>query len=126
MRTILALAAVMALLGCGAAHATMPLLTPEPSPSTQETCETWAAGQDDDAIYMWGMQKDGTTSKKVAISRLAGSCMGTKPPAIVGFGSSAGFDQAYCKNHVGQKICKDEARCNAPHASPCDGPQQID
>jgi hypothetical protein len=90
----------------GVAHATMPTLTPTPSHPTEEACGTWAAAQDDDAIYMWGMQKDGTTSKEVAINRLAGSCMGTKPPAIVGFGSSDGFDQAYCKNHAAQKICK--------------------
>lgn len=99
-------AILFGILPISVAHATMPTLSPTPSHPTEEACGTWAATQDDDAIYMWGMQKDGTTSKEVAINRLARSCMGTNPPAIVGFGSSDGFDQAYCKNHAAQKICK--------------------
>ena len=88
------------------ANATMPLLTPKPKNPTPAACKAWAATQDDDAMEMWGIQEDGTSSRTVAIDRLARSCMGQRPPEIVGFGSSVGFDKSYCRNHPTFKICK--------------------
>jgi hypothetical protein len=84
----------------------MPLLTPKPNPASAETCQKWAASQDDDAIEMWGIQENGSSSRDIALLRLALSCLGDRPPEIVGFGSSAGFDASYCKKHRGAPICK--------------------
>jgi hypothetical protein len=95
------------LAGLSAANATMPLLTTEPGNPSPSSCKAWARKQSDDAIQMWGIQEDGTSSHNVAIDRLARSCMGQRPPEIVGFGSSAGFDDGYCKKHPAAKICKD-------------------
>jgi len=89
--------AVAAVLGsyC-AALATMPLLTSKPTERSPSACGKWAAEQDDDALEMWGLQEDGTHSRTVAIGRLTASCMGQPVPDIVGFGSSAAFNDAYC------------------------------
>ena len=54
---------------------------------------------------MWGIREDGTSQKNVALDRLTRWCMGRGKPAIVGFGSSAGFDAAYCKKNPQTKVC---------------------
>jgi hypothetical protein len=95
------------MVGLNAADATMPLLTPKPQNPSLAACGAWAAKQDDDAIEMWGIQEDGTSSRAIAIDRLARSCMGQRPPEIVGFGSSVGFNEAYCEKHSTIKLCKD-------------------
>jgi hypothetical protein len=89
------------------ASATMPTLTPTPDPATPDACKAWAASQDEDAIEMWGIQESGDSSPEIAVQRLALFCQGDQPPEIVGFGSSVGFDDAYCQNHPKQKICAD-------------------
>jgi hypothetical protein len=98
------------LLATTSAYATMPMLTPEPKPATPTTCKRWATKQDADAIYMWGLQENGTSSRAIALRRLAGSCMGQRAPDIVEFGSSAGFDEAYCEKHTTLNLCKDYKR----------------
>jgi hypothetical protein len=98
------------LLATTSAHATMPMLTPEPKPPTPTACKRWAAKQNADAIDIWGIQDDGTSSRAVALRRLADSCIGHRPPDIVGFGSSVGFDEAYCEKHTTLKLCKDYKR----------------
>ena len=93
--------------GCFAANATMPQLTPAPENRSLLTCREWAARQDDDATEMWGIQEDGTSSLSIALDRLTRSCMGQPAPEIVGFGSSAAFDDAYCAKHPTIKLCRD-------------------
>lgn len=88
------------------AYAAMPSLTSTPKPATASACERWAGAQDEDAIYMWGMQESGESSNKVALARLTGFCMGKPKPEIVGFGSSVGFDDAFCAKHRSAKICQ--------------------
>jgi hypothetical protein len=90
-----------------AAHATMPTLTGKPKPASPIACKDWAAKQDEEAINMWGIQEDGTSPKAVALERLSNFCLGKGSPAIVGFGSSAGFNDAYCKKRPRTKICVD-------------------
>ena len=55
------------------AYATMPRLTPMPKPATPTACKEWAAKQDNapdaDAIEMWGIQKNGISSRDVALRR---------------------------------------------------------
>lgn len=98
MRKQILLVAMLCTLSHGA-FATMPTLTPKPKPMTPAACEKWAASQDDDAIGMWGIQETGVSSRDLALRRLALSCLGDPPPEIVGFGSSAGFDEGYCRKH---------------------------
>jgi hypothetical protein len=81
------------------ALATMPALTSTPKPISLRSCQKWAAQQDPNAIEMWGIQEDGTTSRRIAIKRLTRSCLGHKSPEIVGFYSSAGFARDYCAKH---------------------------
>ena len=50
-------------LGSNMAHATMPVLTEEPRPASPATCRQWAAKQDEEAQYMWGIREDGTSQK---------------------------------------------------------------
>lgn len=88
------------------AQANMPALTPKPTPPSPVTCQRWAAMQDEDAAYMWGMQESGGSSKTLAIARLTAFCLGKKPPEIVGFGSSVGFDDAFCATHQSATICQ--------------------
>jgi hypothetical protein len=87
------------------ARATMPALTEKPDPATVDACQKWAASQNEDALYMWGMQQDGTTSPDIATLRLALWCLGDEPPDIVGFFSSVGAAEAYCREHSKHKIC---------------------
>jgi hypothetical protein len=105
MKYLTAISFFAAIVLATAAHATMPVLTATPKPATPESCKAWASSQDEDAIWMWGTQEDGTTSEVVALQRLTASCLGEEPPEIVGFGSSVGFDDAYCEKHPQQKIC---------------------
>lgn len=91
------------------AYATMPLLTEKPASPNQTSCEKWAAEQDDDAIEMWGIQDSGISSRTAALRRLARSCLGKRQPSIVGFGSSVGFDDAYCEQHKTAQVCKKNA-----------------
>lgn len=107
---------VSILVGYNLANATMPRLTPKPTNPSPGACKAWAKKQSDDAIEMWGIQEDGTSSRNVAIDRLARSCMGQRPPEIVGFSSSAGFDDGYCKKHFTATICKGLAVEAAPGA----------
>jgi hypothetical protein len=93
-------------LASASARATMPLLTDKPTSPTSATCLKWATNQDDDAIHMWGIQENGKSSRDIALLRLALSCLGDKPPEIVGFGSSIGFDTEYCRKHRNAPICK--------------------
>jgi hypothetical protein len=90
------------------AQATMPLLTPMPATHSKAACDKWAAVQDEDAIEMWGVLESGGTSRKAALLRLSRSCLGIKPPKIVGFGSSAGFDRDYCSSHPKAGICAEK------------------
>ena len=89
-----------------AAQATMPMLTPAPKVPTLKSCQKWAAGQDEDPIAMWGIREDGSSSSDIAVLRLTLFCLGDTPPEIVGFGSSAGFDQAYCEKHPNIQLCR--------------------
>jgi hypothetical protein len=82
------------------------MLTPSPEHPTLRECQEWAAMQDEDAIYMWGIREDGTSSREIAILRLTLHCLGDAPPEIVGFGSSAGFDEAYCERHPDVQLCQ--------------------
>lgn len=91
-----------------AAYSTMPLLSEKPQLISPSTCQKWAATQDNDAIEMWGIQADGNSSKALALQRLTDDCLGQPAPEIVGFGSSAGFDDSYCQKHSEQKICSDQ------------------
>jgi len=84
----------------------MPTLTPSPKKVSLAACEKWAARQSPDAIEMWGIRENGTSSREIAILRLTLSCLGDEPPEIVGFGSSVGFDAAYCEKHPDKKICE--------------------
>lgn len=102
--TITAIAMVLAL--STPALATMPLLTPEPKPPSVAACRAWAVTQDEEAIDMWGRLESGKSSRRLGIKRLAGSCMGHRPPEITGLGSSAGFDESYCNEHRRIKACK--------------------
>lgn len=88
------------------AYATMPLLTTQPVPATGSSCEKWAAEQDEDALYMWGQQEDGTSSNEVAKLRLTLHCLGEQIPPIVTFGSSPGASQAFCADHATTPICE--------------------
>jgi hypothetical protein len=88
------------------ANATMPMLTPAPTKATQATCKAWAAKQDTDVIYMWGLLDSGVSSPAVAKHRLADFCMGLGKPEIVGFGSSFGFERDYCAKYPTVRICK--------------------
>lgn len=112
MKPRLLISAIIAgiLAGCYAADATMPSLTPKPNPRTPGACKAWAAKQDEDAIYMWGTEEDGTHSRSIALDRLARSCLGQRPPDIIGFGSSIGFDESYCAKHAAIKLCKELSR----------------
>lgn len=87
------------------ANATMPMLTEAPKRPTAAACGKWAAEQSDDALEMWGIQPNGKTSNSIALDRLKRSCMGESRPGIVGFGSSVGFDDAYCEKHAKEHLC---------------------
>lgn len=106
----LALAPVVVAMLAGPAAATMPRLTATPSAPTLESCQRWAAGQDEEAKEMWGLLESGKVSGDVATLRLALSCLGDPPPAIVGFGSSAGAADAFCKSHRRAPICEQVRR----------------
>ena len=97
---------VVAALASTCAQANMPTLTPKPRSPSPALCQKWAANQDEEALYMWGMQESGGSSNKVAVSRLASFCLGRKSPEIVGFGSSVGFDDNFCDKHRSAKICQ--------------------
>lgn len=85
--------------------ASMPSLSDKPVSITPVACSRWASDQSAEALSMWGIQSDGTTSELVAIDRLAKVCLGNPKPEIVGFGYSAGFNADYCKKHRSEKIC---------------------
>ena len=91
---------------CFPASATMPELTQRPKQASAAACKAWAAKQDDEAIYMWGFREDGSSSRTLAMQRLMRECMGGPKPEIVGFGSSMGFDEAYCRKHPNTGICR--------------------
>ena len=38
------------------AQASMSVLTPTPHPASPAACRRWAASQDEDAAYLWGVQ----------------------------------------------------------------------
>jgi hypothetical protein len=83
----------------------MPTLTPVPGRVTPNSCRTWATAQSSDAIDMWGIKEDGSSSGDVAALRLTTFCMGGGRPEIVGFGSSVGFDHEYCVRHPDAGVC---------------------
>ena len=58
---------------------------------------------------MWGVLKDGGTSRDVGLMRLVLSCLGDEQPEIVGFGSSAGYDESFCEKHADYGVCRREA-----------------
>lgn len=87
------------------AFATMPPLTEKPSKPSLAVCQKWAKKQDEDAVYMWGLQESGKSSPVFAQLRLTLYCLGDTPPEIVGFGSSAGFNQSYCERHSDATAC---------------------
>jgi hypothetical protein len=102
-----ALAAVILATAAVPALASMPMLTPLPSPATPEACQRWAAAQGEEAREMWGVMESGKYLPEVGALRLSLMCLGDKPPAIVGFGSSAGGDAAYCKANPRTPICRE-------------------
>ncbi len=109
MKSVIVLTSIVLLLQHSTAWSTMPQLTREPSKKTEKSCKKWALAQknSDDAYYLWGIMPDGNSSDEVAYARLFNYCLTGERPEIVGFGSSAGFDQLYCENHKDQKICAD-------------------
>lgn len=107
------LATAAELLVSGSAHATMPTLTELPKPAQPSACHTWASKQSQDAFDIWGIENSGSTTRGVAIDRLTTYCMGGKLPEIVGFGSSVGFNDAYCEAHRGTTICNDYTAAEA-------------
>ena len=104
MRAILAAGIVMAL-AVGVANATMPVLTDTPKPLTVPACEAWAERQDPDAIYMYGIQEDGTSARDLGIRRLVSECMGDGTPDIVYSQSSAGAHEEFCEKHRDIGLC---------------------
>ncbi|MCU1340458.1 MAG: hypothetical protein JWO19_6039 [Bryobacterales bacterium] len=106
---VLAAAAVVILAAAGGARATMPMLSSEPSPASPAACQKWADLQSGDALDMWGLNEDGSWPREVAVLRLTLTCLGRARPEIVGFGSSVGFDDAYCTKHREFGICKKRA-----------------
>src|SRR3954470_22592690 len=94
----------------GGAYATTPLLTERPNQISPTACKAWAAEQDDDAIEMWGIQQDGRSLPSVALDRLTRHCMGEPTPEIVGFNSSVGFNELYCRKYPTTKICIEHRR----------------
>src|SRR5690242_9827362 len=86
--------------------ATMPPLTEKPHKRTDENCWAWAEKQagDEEVAYMWGILDTGNSDPEVAVRRLAESCLGKPTPEIVGFGSSVGFDDSYCRRYPRQMI----------------------
>ena len=100
------LAALSWLLLINSAYATMPVLTDAPNTKSIASCSAWAKKQSEDAIDMWGIQEDGTTSPSAAVRRLTDSCLGKKKPDVVGFGSSAGYSDYYCSKHSKTKLCQ--------------------
>ncbi len=89
------------------AHAAMPTLTALPAARTPDTCLAWATKQDAEAREIWGTRESGNASDEVAVMRLTLSCLGDPAPEIVGFHSSAGAGQAYCRKRPGAPICRD-------------------
>ena len=79
----------------------MPMLGDMPSRRTDEACWAWAEQQakDNEIAIMWGLLEDGNVDRAVAARRLCDDCLGRPKPEIVGFGSSAGYDMAYCRRH---------------------------
>jgi TonB family protein len=122
---------ILFLIAATPALATMPELTDKPSVINSGTCARWATNQNPGDVYpIWGIQEDGSVSNDVAIKRLIDECMGKPMPGIVGFGTSAGFEQDYCGRHPTFGICKkyavpppqqdgsDQAPASAPAAPP--------
>ena len=105
MRT--ALAALAFVVAAGGAQAMMPSLTDLPRDRTMLPCQQWATSQDEEAIYMWGLLESGKTSEDVGRLRLALFCVGDRPPDIVGFGSSVGAADQFCKTRPRAPICRD-------------------
>lgn len=101
-----AIAALLLVAGTTGSFASMPMLTPLPAPATLEACQRWAATQGEEAREMWGVMESGKYLPDVGTLRLSLMCLGDKPPAIVGFGSSAGGDATYCKANPRAPICK--------------------
>ncbi len=54
---------------------------------------------------MWGLLDSGGHADAVGIERLALSCMDGTRPEIVGLGSSAGYDDFYCRKYPRVAIC---------------------
>lgn len=109
MRAAVLVPVVVALMA-GPALATMPRLTATPASPTLQSCQRWAADQDDDAKEMWGLLESGAVSAEVAAMRLTLSCLGDATPAIVGVGSSAGAAEAFCRTHRRAEICSPTRR----------------
>jgi len=104
MRKLHIFATIAALLTTSA-HASMPMLTPQPESITVRSCTEWARGQDEEAIDMWGTQQNGNSSYELGVHRLTSECLGEPVSDIVGFGSSVGFDDQYCSKHLDVPIC---------------------
>jgi hypothetical protein len=105
--------------GAHSAVATIPRLTDGPNPSSITACKQWAAQQSGDAIDMWGIQEDGSSSRTVSLDRLARHCVGEPAPEIVGFGSSAGFNETYCKKFPTIKLCKQQGAAEGSKPASC-------
>lgn len=110
MRTFILILVLYGAMG-QVALATMPTLTDEPAHKTVRTCKLWAKAQraQSDAYEMWGILSDGETADEVAYLRLFAYCLTGDTAEIVGFGSSAGFNESYCQKHSDQPICKASA-----------------
>ena len=106
MRTILA-ATIISFCGALApAWAMMPSLTDQPRPATLQSCQKWAASQDEEARYLWGLLENGKFSTDVGVLRLALVCLGDTVPDIVTFSSSVGSADQYCRSHPRVQICR--------------------
>ncbi|MDB5580379.1 MAG: hypothetical protein JWR80_5555 [Bradyrhizobium sp.] len=114
-----AIAAAAFVLSAVCAQATMPSLTTTPSPATSATCAKWSRQQDSEAVEMWGVRREGgAASRELGLERLRLACMGDDRPAIVGFGSSAGFDDDYCTKNADAGICRDRVAAAAAKDAP--------
>jgi hypothetical protein len=99
-------ASLMAVSAILTGYPSMPAPATLPTPPTVAVCQAWALSQDANVIENWGRQKNGTSSREIAVRRLTRSCMGGGNPQTVGFGSGAGFDTAYCRKHPRAEICR--------------------
>lgn len=104
MRYTLTLALLIA--GIHGAFAMGASLTDLPASKSAQSCQKWAAEQDEDAVAMWGLMENGKNSDDVAKLRLALYCLGDRPPDIINVASSVGAAQQFCRTHARTRLCR--------------------